>query len=58
MSTRRRPRRNRAYAVRALVVLAAFILGLALGASLDDNPEPGTTTIERSITVVTVTPTR
>jgi len=54
---RRRPRRT-ALAVRALVVAAAFVVGLALGAALDDNPKPGTTTVERSLTVVTLTPTR
>ncbi len=43
---------------RLLVVLAAFVIGLALGAALDDNPEPGTTTFDRTLTVVTLTPTR
>jgi hypothetical protein len=44
--------------MRVLVVLAAFVLGLALGAALDDGPEPGTTTFDRTLTVVTLTPTR
>ena len=44
--------------IRLLVVLAAFVIGLALGAALDDNPEPGTTTFDRTLTVVTLTPTR
>ena len=41
--------------VRLLVVLAAFVLGVALGAALDENPEPGTTTFDRTLTVVTLT---
>jgi hypothetical protein len=51
---RRRPGRT-GIAVRILVVAAAFLIGVALGAALDDNPEPGTTTIERKLTVVTLT---
>jgi hypothetical protein len=39
--------------VRALVVVAVFLIGLALGAALDDNPEPGTTTFERTVTIST-----
>jgi hypothetical protein len=39
--------------VRALVVVAVFLIGLALGAALDDNPEPGTTTFERTLTIST-----
>ena len=54
---RRRPGR-RALVTRWLVVLAAFVLGLALGAALDDGPEPGTTTFDRTLTVVTLTSTR
>jgi hypothetical protein len=50
-----RPRRRTALAVRVLVVAAAFVVGVALGAALDDNPEPGTTTFERDVTIVTVT---
>jgi hypothetical protein len=37
--------------VSALLVGAAFVLGLGLGAALDDNPEPGTTTFERTVRV-------
>ena len=56
--TRPRKRRGRAaIAVRALVILAAFVIGVALGAALDDNPEPATTTFERKLTVVTLTAT-
>jgi hypothetical protein len=39
--------------VRTLVVVAVFLIGLALGAALDDNPEPGTTTFERTLTIST-----
>jgi uncharacterized membrane protein YciS (DUF1049 family) len=44
--------------IRVLVVLAAFVIGIALGAALDENPEPGTTTFDRTLTVVTLTATR
>jgi len=53
----RRQRRRAAIAVRALVVLAAFVIGIALGAALDDNPKPATTTFERKLTIVTLTAT-
>ena len=46
---------RRATAIRVLVVLAAFVLGLALGGVLDDGSEPGTTTFDRTLTVVTLT---
>jgi hypothetical protein len=39
--------------VLGLVVVAAFVIGLALGAALDDNPRPGTTTYERTLTIST-----
>jgi hypothetical protein len=39
--------------VLVLVVVAAFVIGLALGAALDDNPDPGTTTYERTLTIST-----
>jgi hypothetical protein len=55
---RRGPGRRRALVTRSLIVLAAFVLGLALGAALDDGPEPGTTTFDRTLTVVTLTSTR
>ena len=41
--------------VRVLVVLAVFLLGMAFGAALDDNPDPGTTTFDRTLSVVTLT---
>jgi hypothetical protein len=37
------------------VVLAAFVLGIALGVGLDEEPEPGTTTYERTLRFATVT---
>ena len=54
---RRRPARI-GTVVRVLVVAAVFAIGVALGAALDDNPKPGTTTFDRTLTVVTVSPTR
>ena len=54
-----RPRRHRSSragtAVRVLVVVAAFLIGVALGAALDNGPDPGTTTFDRTIRIVTVT---
>ena len=54
-----RPRRKsdprRRWIVRALVVAAVFVVGVAIGAALDDNPSPGTTTFDRTLTVVTLT---
>jgi hypothetical protein len=56
---RRRPAAHRAYVTRWLVVLAAFVLGLALGGALaDGGPKQGTTTFDRTLTIVTLTPTR
>jgi hypothetical protein len=56
---KRRPDARRALATRWLVVLAAFVLGLALGGALaDGGPEQGTTTFDRTLTIVTLTPTR
>jgi hypothetical protein len=56
-----RPRRRtswRAHVVRALVVVAAFLVGIAVGAALDNAPDPRTTTFDRTLTVVTLTSTR
>jgi hypothetical protein len=39
--------------VLALVVLAAFLIGLGLGAALDDEPRPAMTTFDRTITIST-----
>ena len=55
MTRARRRTGRRALVTRWLVVAAAFVLGLALGAALDDRPEPGTTTFDRTLTVVTLT---
>jgi hypothetical protein len=52
-----KPSRSRQWIVRVLVVAAVFVIGVALGAALDDNPEPGTTTFDRTLTVVTLTAT-
>jgi hypothetical protein len=57
MTRARRRTGRQALVTRWLVVLAAFVLGLALGAAFDDGPEPGTTTFDRTLTVVTLTPT-
>ena len=48
-------RLGRATVIRLLVVLAAFVIGLALGGALADDPDPGTTTFDRTLTVVTLT---
>jgi hypothetical protein len=58
-----RPRSRRrgsvaALTARVLVVAAVFVLGLAIGAALDDEPEPGTTTYERTLRFATVTVTQ
>ena len=58
MTRARRRTARRALVTRWLVVLAAFVFGLALGAALDDGPDPGTTTFDRTLTVITLTPTR
>lgn len=56
MSRPRHRRSSRAStAVRVLVVVAAFLIGVALGAALDNGPDPGTTTFDRTIRIVTVT---
>ncbi|HEV8685732.1 MAG TPA: hypothetical protein VGQ84_00500 [Gaiellaceae bacterium] len=44
---------KRGTVVRVLVVVAVFLIGLALGAALDDNPKPRTTTFERTLTIST-----
>jgi len=54
----RRKRRRRAevsrWAIRALVIVLVFALGIALGQALHDNPKPGeTTTLERTLSVPT-----
>ena len=54
----RRKRRRREevtrWAIRVLVVVLVFALGVALGQALHDNPKPGETiTLERTLTVPT-----
>jgi hypothetical protein len=54
----RRKRRRREevtrWAIRALVVVLVFALGIALGQALHDNPKPGqTVTLERTLSVPT-----
>ncbi|HET9674584.1 MAG TPA: hypothetical protein VFP31_07195 [Gaiellaceae bacterium] len=59
MSRARRRRSSQGgTAVRVLVVLAAFVIGIAVGAALDNGPDPGTTTFDRTLRIVTVTSTR
>jgi len=54
----RRKRRRRAevsrWAIRVLVIVLVFALGIALGQALHDNPKPGdTTTLERTLRIPT-----
>jgi hypothetical protein len=42
------------WAIRVLVIVLVFALGIALGQALHDNPKPGeTTTLERTLSVPT-----
>jgi uncharacterized membrane protein len=41
--------------VAALVVLGVFLVGIAVGAALGGDPEPATTTYERTLRFATVT---
>jgi hypothetical protein len=54
---RRRRRRQEElvrWAVRVVVVLLVFLLGIALGQALHDNPKPGNTvTLERTLRIPT-----
>jgi hypothetical protein len=54
----RRKRRRREevtrWAIRVLVIVLVFALGIALGQALHDNPKPGDTiTLERTLSVPT-----
>jgi hypothetical protein len=54
----RRKRRRREevsrWAIRVLVIVLVFALGIALGQALHDNPKPGETiTLERTLSVPT-----
>ena len=54
---RRRRRREELirWGMRIAVVLAVFLLGIALGQALHDNPKPGSTiTLERTLRIPTV----
>jgi hypothetical protein len=57
---RRRQQRRRElirWGVRTLVVLVVFVLGIALGQALHDNPKPGETiTVDRTLQVPTGNP--
>jgi hypothetical protein len=48
----RRRRRRRRWIFVALLVLAAFVVGVAMGEALHDNPRPGQT----QTVIVTFTP--
>jgi len=55
-SRRRRRRREeiRRWSIRVGLVLLVFVLGIALGQALHDNPKPGTTiTLQRTLHVPT-----
>ena len=42
------------WAIRVLVIVLVFALGIALGQALHDNPKPGdTTTLERTLRIPT-----
>ena len=51
---RRRRRRIGPWALRAIVVLAALAVGIALGEALHDNPTPGRGTNVRTLRPVTL----
>lgn len=54
--SRSHPRRSvTGLAARILVVLAVFVLGIAIGVALDEEPAAGTTTYERTLRFATVT---
>ncbi len=56
---RRRRRRDDIvrWSIRAILVLLAFGLGIALGQALHDNPKPGgTVTLERTLSLPSVPP--
>ncbi len=49
---RRRQRPHRRRIVWALALALAFAVGIAFGQALDDNPKPGSTTQERTFTIL------
>ena len=52
---RRKPASRLRPLVGALVVLGVFLVGVAVGAALGGDPEPATTTYERTLRFATVT---
>ena len=55
MSRPRRKRPRGGLAARVAAVVLAFVLGIAIGAALDDEGDPQTTTYERTLRFATVT---
>jgi hypothetical protein len=57
---RRRQQRRREvirWSIRTLVVLLVFLVGIALGQALHDNPKPGQTiTVDRTLHIPTGSP--
>jgi hypothetical protein len=52
---RRKPRSAFRPLVGVLIVLGVFLVGVAVGAALGGDPEPATTTYERTLRFATVT---
>jgi hypothetical protein len=52
---RRKPNSRMRPFVGALVVLGVFLAGIAVGAALGSDPQPSTTTYERTLRFATVT---
>jgi hypothetical protein len=52
---RRRPRSAFRPLVGVLIVVGVFLVGVAVGAALGGDPEPATTTYERTLRFATVT---
>ena len=52
---RRKPRSAFRPLVGVLIVLGVFLVGVAFGAALGGDPEPTTTTYERTLRFATVT---
>jgi hypothetical protein len=53
--TRGKPKSRLRPALGVLVVVGAFLVGVAVGAALGGDPEPATTTYERTLRFATVT---
>jgi hypothetical protein len=52
---RRKPRSAFRPLVGVLIVVGVFLVGVAVGAALGGDPEPATTTYERTLRFATVT---